>query len=124
MQKSKVKTKNHNLKFWVLILPFTFCLLNFTGCATAPKKENLPTYYLNGTSYVPLVSLCDINNISLQYDTFSRALSLTRDSHKIDLMVGERMILVDGSPKELRYPVDFYQGTVVVPRRFREQVLD
>jgi N-acetylmuramoyl-L-alanine amidase len=39
-------------------------------------------------------------------------------------MVGESLVLVDGNSMHLRHPVDFYQGTVVVPCGFKEQILD
>ena len=33
-------------------------------------------------------------------------------------------MLVDGISQYLKYPVDIYQGTVVLPFKFKEQVLD
>jgi N-acetylmuramoyl-L-alanine amidase len=39
-------------------------------------------------------------------------------------MVGEKLVLVDGVPQHLKYPVDIYQGAVVLPYRFKEQILD
>ena len=32
--------------------------------------------------------------------------------------------MIDDRPMQLNYPVDIYQGTVVVPRQFKEQVID
>jgi N-acetylmuramoyl-L-alanine amidase len=131
MQKLKQKTLNYNSKaitrnfyFWFVVLPFVFCILSFMGCATVPTKEALPTYNINGTAYLPLVSLCDLRHIDLDDDTFTKTVTLSKDSHRLNLMVGDTLVLVDGIPSHLKYPVDIYQGTVVVPYKFKEQVLD
>ncbi len=34
------------------------------------------------------------------------------------------MVLVDGLPQYLKHPVDIYQGAVVVPDKFKEEILD
>ena len=95
-----------------------------TGCATVPVREALPVYNINGTTYLPLVSLCEQRGINWEYDTFSRTATLNKDAHKINLLVGDTLVLVDGSPLHLKHPVDIYQGTVVVPEKFKEQALD
>jgi N-acetylmuramoyl-L-alanine amidase len=102
------------------------CLLTITlnGCVSVPTKEALPTYDINGITYLPLASLCNLKGINLEYDTFAKTAVLIKGSHKINLMVGERLVLVDNLPKYLRHPVDMYQGTVVVPYNFKEQILD
>ncbi len=105
-------------------LIFFLVILFYAGCATAPSRQGLPSYSLNGTSYFPLVSLCDIRGIQWEYDTFSRTIELSKDAHRVQLRVGDTLALVDGAPKYLRYPVDLHQGTVVAPFRFKEQVLD
>jgi N-acetylmuramoyl-L-alanine amidase len=106
------------------VLLFAFYLLTFFGCATVPTREALPVYHINGTAYFPLVSYSDLRNIDLQYDTFARTVSLSKDSHKIDLRAGDNLVLVDGKPQHINHPVEIYQGTVVLPYQFKEQVLD
>ncbi len=102
-----------------------FLLVAFvSGCATLPRKEALATYNIGGVAYVSLVSLCESGNIAWEYDTFARTVNLSKGAHKINLMVGERLVLVDDMPQYLKYPVDIYQGTVVLPFKFKEQVLD
>jgi len=96
----------------------------FSGCASVPIRETLTAYHLNGTTYYSLRSLCQARNISLEYDTFTRSAVLLRDGHKISLMAGNKMILVDGSPLHLNYPVDIYAGTLVIPSVFKSQVID
>ncbi len=111
-------------KFFILVLSCSLVANFLSGCATAPTRESLTTYNINGTTYLPLISLCASKGINLDYDTFTRAVILSKDGHKINLMVGDSLVLVDGSPQQLKHPVDIYQGSVVVPYRFREQILD
>jgi len=96
----------------------------FSGCATVSTRDNLTTYYVNGANYVSLVSLCNVKGISLDYDTFSRTATLVRGGHKISLMVGDRLVLVDGNKEYLRHPVTLYENMLVVPYKFKEQVID
>ncbi|MCX5702535.1 MAG: N-acetylmuramoyl-L-alanine amidase [Candidatus Omnitrophica bacterium] len=129
MQKSKVKSqksksKSKSFSIWILLLPFTFLLSTFYGCATIPQTTAIHSYNINGTNYFSLVSLCDANNMDLEYDTFSHRAVLTKGVHKINLMVGDTLVLVDGLAQQLKHPVDIYEGVVMVPCRFKEQVLD
>lgn len=71
-----------------------------------------------------LIPLCEQRGIAWEYDTFTKTISLNKGAHRINLRVGDKAALVDGSLQYLRHPVDIYQGTVVVPYRFKEQVLD
>ena len=73
---------------------------------------------------MPLQALCDLKGISWEYDSFARTIVLNKNSHRINLMVGESLALVDESPVRLKEPVDIYQGAVVVPYKFKEQVID
>ncbi len=98
--------------------------MSFYGCATVPTREALPAYSLNGTTYYPLLALCNLRGINLEYDTFTRTIILNKETHRINLRVGDTLVLVDGQSLHLNHPIDLYQGTVVVPYRFKEQVLD
>ncbi len=118
--KPKVKIFN----FWLAFFLFTFLLLNFWGCETVPVRDTLVGYDINGVRYLSLVALCDSLDIKWKYDTFTRSVTLRKDLHEINLMVGESLILVDGTPLHLKHAVDIYQGAVVVPYKFKEQVLD
>jgi len=104
-------------------LLFVICYL-LSGCATVPMQEALPTYNINGTTYFPLISLCDLRNIDWQYDTFANTITLNKDSHKINLRVGDTLILVDGAVQHINSPIDIYQGAIVAPDKFKEQILD
>jgi N-acetylmuramoyl-L-alanine amidase len=106
------------------LILFLLAVLFIAGCAGVPVKEGLPTYSLNGTTYLSLVSLCDSRKIDFEYDTFTRTANLSKAGHHISLMAGDTLVLVDGSPLHLKNPVDIYQGVLVVPYKFREQVLD
>jgi N-acetylmuramoyl-L-alanine amidase len=106
------------------ILFVTLIAFFLAGCATVPPKENLPAYNLNGTTYYALIPLCEARGISWQYDTFTRSVTLRKNAHSVNLMAGQNLVLVDGSPQHLQHAVDIYQGTPVIPARFKEQVLD
>jgi N-acetylmuramoyl-L-alanine amidase len=96
-----------------------------TGCATVPPLETgIPAYTISGKSYLPLVSLCDLKAINWDYDTFAKTVTLKKDSHEINLAVGSSIVLVDGLPQDLKSPVDIYKGAVVVPLRFKRDIID
>ena len=99
-------------------------LLFIAGCATIPQREALPTYSINGVSYIPLISLCELRGINWEYDTFTKTVVLTKDNHKVNLRVGESLAIVDGVTRHERYPVELYAGTLAVSQKFKEEVLD
>ncbi|MCX5714220.1 MAG: stalk domain-containing protein, partial [Candidatus Omnitrophica bacterium] len=82
-------------KYKLLIFVFCLYLLNFFGCATAPIGGSLPTYSINGVTYLPLAALCNSRGINWEYDTFTRSATLKKEGHKINLRVGEKIVLVD-----------------------------
>ncbi|TRZ95438.1 N-acetylmuramoyl-L-alanine amidase [bacterium] len=49
---------------------------------------------------------------------------INKDGHRINFMLGDSLVLVDSKPQYLKHPVDLYQGMIVVPLKFKEQVLD
>jgi len=107
-----------------IYLVLFICALGLIGCATVPARQALPIRNIGGAPYISLVSLCESKGIEWEYDTYTRTAHLTKGEHKIDVMVGEKMVLVDDVPQYLKSPVDFYQGTVVLPYKFKEQILD
>jgi len=106
------------------LISFIFLVIIFSGCATLPTGAMLPAYSINGVSYVSLTDVCAAKNISLDYDTFTRSAVLRKDTHRINLMAGDTLVLVDGEPTRLKYPVSLYKGMIVIPSRFKEQVVD
>ncbi len=112
-------------KFFLLVT--SYCLLValfFSGCVSVPVRETLATYDINGATYVSLASLADSKGLDFNYDTFTRVAVLKKGAHEINLWVGDTLTLVDGKAQRLAHPVDIYQGAVVVPYKFKEQVLD
>jgi N-acetylmuramoyl-L-alanine amidase len=99
-----------------------FFVLN--SCASVPKKSALPSYDIGGVSYLPLGALCDLKAIRWDYDVLARTVSLSKDTHSLKLLVGDTLILVDGVMQHLPQKVDIYNGLVVVPAKFREDILD
>jgi N-acetylmuramoyl-L-alanine amidase len=106
-----------------LIFYFLALAFGLSGCATVPRGA-LSTYSIGGVPYVSLNSLCEAEGMSCDYDTFGRTVHLSKGTHEIDLMIGQKMVLVDGVAEQLKYPVDMYQGAPVIPYKFKEQVLD
>ncbi|MDD5477628.1 MAG: N-acetylmuramoyl-L-alanine amidase [Candidatus Omnitrophica bacterium] len=112
---------NISLKSFFLYI----CLiLLINGCATIPTDENIATYSIGGQTYYPLVSLCDLRQIRMQYEPLLRTVYLSNGSKSVNLRVGDSVILVNDDIMHLSFPVDVYQGTIVVPRQFKEEVFD
>jgi N-acetylmuramoyl-L-alanine amidase len=107
-------------KTLLIILLFSFLILNFSGCATIPEGPSIPSYTLGGVTYLSLIPLCQAKGMQWEYDAITRTAILTRGAHKVNLMVGDKMILVDGEPRHLNQPVDIYEGAVVVPVKLEE----
>ena len=117
MSLPKGRSNNAVLLFFVLGL-------FLSGCSTTPISESFATYNVNGVSYFSLTNLCNAKGIAWDYDTIGRVISLSRGAHNVDLMLGDSFILVDGAAQHLSYPVEIYQGMVVVPYSFKDQVID
>jgi len=124
---TKKMQKNKKILINRFFLFSVFCFLSsvyLSGCATAPPKTTFPTYTLNGATYYPLIPLCEAKGINWQYDTYTRIINLAKGEHSINLKVGDDLVLVDQRAILLNYPVDIYEGTPVVPAKFKEQVID
>ncbi|MFH0791241.1 MAG: N-acetylmuramoyl-L-alanine amidase [Candidatus Omnitrophota bacterium] len=108
------------------ILSTVYCLLStiLSGCVTVPARGLLPAFNINGTTYLPLISLCEQKQITWEYDTFTKTIDLNNQLHKLKLRVGDTLVMIDGKAEYLQHPVDIYQGTIVVPAKFKEQILD
>ena len=99
-------------------------MLLISGCATIPTGENIANYSIGGATYYPLVTLCDLRGVNLQYDPLLRTAYLSKDGQHVNLRVGDALVLVNDNPLHLNSPVDLYEGTIAVPRQFKEQVFD
>jgi N-acetylmuramoyl-L-alanine amidase len=108
----------------VVLAVIVILILSLAGCSTVAVKDSLPTYTIQGISYAPLIAVCKSAGVECNYDSLTRTAMITKDAHKINLMVGQDLIFVDGKPRHLKHDVEFYQGTVVVPSKFKEQILD
>ena len=104
---------------------FTLVLIFLiAGCATVPTGPSYSTYDINGTAYMSLAQLCSARGIDWQYDIFTQTITLKKDTHRINMWAGDKLVLVDGQAERLSYPVDIYNGIVVVPYSFKGQVID
>jgi len=95
-----------------------------SGCATIPTGESIPVYSIEGVTYYPLVSLCNLAGVDMEYDALLRTAYLTKNSNRLNLRAGDALVLVNGNLMHLDSPVDIYQGAIVVPRQFKEQIFD
>ena len=100
------------------------CLILFIGCATIPPQSAIPAYSINGITYYPLVSLCDLRGVDIKYDTLIQTAYLSKDAKFVNLRAGDSLVLVNDNTMHLNYPVDIYQGTMVIPKQFKEQIFD
>lgn len=105
-----------------LILLAVIC----AGCAGAPPAGELPGAGINisGVSYLPLRGLCEEMDIAWQWDEVVQSALLQKDNHEIRLMVDSPSVYVDGRFERLSQPPKNYDGTIVVPLRFKEQIID
>ena len=102
-----------------------FPVFYLSGCVTVPAREpGLVSYYIQGTTYVGLISLCQLRNIDWDYDVFTRKITLRRGSDRINLMVGSTIAVVNGAKYDLGAPVETHKGMVVIPARFKRKVID
>ncbi len=106
----------------LIFVLFVLLLVSFSGCSTVPIDSGLPTYSINGIQYVSLVPICNAYDIKWSYDTYAHTINLRRDSHTVSMLVGDDFMLIDGQKKDLRYPVNIYQGQILVPSRFDEYI--
>jgi N-acetylmuramoyl-L-alanine amidase len=108
----------------IYISYFILLVLLLSGCATVAPQATIPAYSINGVTYYPLVSLCDLRGVDIKYDTLIRTAYLSKDSKYVNLRAGDALILVNDSIMHLKSPIDIYQGTLVVPKQFKEQIFD
>jgi len=108
----------------IYILYFTLLALLFSGCATVAPRSTIPAYSINGVTYYPLLSLCDLRGVDIKYDTLIHTAYLSKDTKRVNLRAGDELVLVNDNIMHLNSPIDIYQGTIVVPRQFKEQIFD
>lgn len=102
-----------------------FILVFFYGCATVPPPSEIPfqTYNISGVNYVPLQNLCDSSGMSWSWDSVTQTAVLKRSEHEIKLLVDSPMVSVDGLFEKITPPPRNYQGVIVVPWKFKEQII-
>jgi N-acetylmuramoyl-L-alanine amidase len=113
-----------NNKYLKIFLTCIGLVILISGCATIPTGENIATYSIGGATYYPLVTLCDLRGVQMQYDALLRTAYLSKDAQRVSLRVGDVLVLVNDVALHLDSPIDVYQGTIAVPRQFKEQVFD
>ncbi|MFZ5800580.1 MAG: N-acetylmuramoyl-L-alanine amidase [Candidatus Omnitrophota bacterium] len=89
----------------------------YAGCTTAPPAGEMP-------AYISLRGLCEDMDIAWQWDEVAQLVWLQKDNHEIRLMVDSPLVYVDGKFEKLSQPPRNNEGTLVVPYRFKEQIID
>jgi len=114
----------NNLKFIVYLSAILICLC-LSGCASVPSPGvSLPTYNIGGIQYVPLLSVCSEGAINWDYDLFTKVITLEKDLQKVVFRPEDKLILINGREKIIDYPAIFYKGMLVLPLRFKEEIID
>ncbi|MDD5237244.1 MAG: N-acetylmuramoyl-L-alanine amidase [Candidatus Omnitrophica bacterium] len=71
-----------------------------------------------------MLALCEQEQVSWNYDIFTKVVILEKETQKIILRPGENIVLVNGVEKDLHYPVELSKGMVLLPMSFKEQVFN
>jgi len=107
-----------------LIVIVSICCFVIAGCATTRlPTDNIPRYALYGTNYLPLVPVCDVQNINLEYDPFTQVVLLSKKPHRLALRVGDAFALIDGKLHYFNHPAVLRDGTVMIPESFNREIV-
>ncbi len=96
----------------------------FAGCAGIAIKEPSQVYYIKGLKYYALEDLCNLNKITWQWDFLGEVASLESDNHKVRLMPGNNLVLLDDKPVDLQGPVMIENSKLLVPDTFKTLILE
>lgn len=111
-------------KFLFLSLICLIIAILFYGCAGVSIKEPGQVYYIKGLKYYALEDLCKLNNIAWQWDFLGEVASLESEGHKVRLMPGSNLVLLDDKPVDLKIPVMIENSKLLVPDSFKTLVLE
>ena len=121
-----MKTKAN--KFIFISYICIFIAVTLSGCATTTRiqKAGFPveSFSANNTVYFPLLSLCRHFNILWDYDYIGRQVILRKANVEAKLLIDGSVVLVNGLPLDIEYPVITHNGFTAVPLKFKEKVID
>ncbi len=110
-----------------LLLVSIACAAALGGCASVPVQQKaggvLSTYTLHGKSYIPLLRLSEAQHLGLDYDTFTRTVTLSSQFHRVTVKPGETMLLIDGRVEHSDSAPEMCDGTVVVPSELNSRLI-
>lgn len=94
-----------------------------SGCATQGAYKIDPAIEssiktIGGTSYVPLLKVCDVYNIEWKWDNVANVAVLDKDGTRYALMAGTDTALVGGKERKLAGKVLMQDGAMMVPVSF------
>lgn len=105
-------------------IAFIIGVLFLGGCATVRHNGQFPSARMFGAEYISLPAYCAHMGASVKIDDLTRAVKISKNSHKIDLVVGDKFALINGQPHTMEVPVTVIEGNVFVPEKFKRLVMD
>ncbi|MDP1852743.1 MAG: N-acetylmuramoyl-L-alanine amidase [Candidatus Omnitrophota bacterium] len=97
-----------------------------TGCATSRlslEAYSVPALTINGIKYLPLINICQKENISWDYDDAARIVTLTKENTTIKLLLDSPLALIGDKVEDLKDAVKLHNGIIVVPYSFKANIL-
>lgn len=103
-----------HLRFW-MVFSLAVCVL-VSGCATAPIAKK--------AEEVDLSDLCEEYGASWNLDSVSQVLTIWKGQRKVMALIGSDVVLLGDEKIFLSQPLDRAQQAIIVPRDFREKVME
>jgi len=108
------------------LVVLSLLLVFFLGGCASISRTRLPegSFRLDGTSYIPLISLCDIYGIDWEWDTFAQTVTLKKENNEAKLLIDSPVVLINGELKVINPPARFCRGSLVVPLIFKHKIIE
>lgn len=120
----------HYRKFFVLALLLTLLFVYSDREADAlplhgpVKTIEMPSYELRGTTYVPLILVCESHGLAWEWDPIGKVVVLRKNGIDARLKIDSYKMYVNGKIRDLEKPPRFHKNAVLVPLSFAEKTID
>lgn len=94
-----------------------------SGCATPPRRGDMPVTMIRGTRYIGLNDFCRARAVTTSYDPMTRVVTLAKGRHQVRMAVDDSAVLINGVLHHLRSPIASSAGSVHIPYHFYRDVL-
>jgi N-acetylmuramoyl-L-alanine amidase len=117
-------------KFLLVVLPFAFLFLTFSGCATIPplppEEQALisQTVKIGQIPYVPLSSLCKIYEVNCDWDIMGKKITLTKEKIRMKLALDNSVIMINERSQKLEDELRIYNGLVMIPLSAKKNIFE